>query len=152
MTVLSTNLMAFDRLRSRVVKDIEDDSMDWEIIPDFDINQHVHEIQVDSEKELHEYIESLLGKEMDKTQPLWNFHYIENKGKGKSATILNIHHGNSLISLFFLLIFFFFQITFLEISCVKIFILAFFQIHIFFYDSCGRWIVIDSNWIIYVYR
>jgi len=108
MTVLSTNLMAFDRLRSRVVKDIEDDSMDWEIIPDFDINQHVHEIQVDSEKELHEYIESLLGKEMDKTQPLWNFHYIENKGKGKSATILNIHHGNSLISLFFLLIFLFF--------------------------------------------
>lgn len=67
----------------------------WEQDPDFDLDAHLHRIALPAphdQSALHELVGDLMSTPLDFTKPLWQYHLVENYGKG-CALICRLHHS-----------------------------------------------------------
>ena len=85
----------FDRFRQRVVeRGFPTPIPQWEDMPDFDIDQHVHRIALPAPHDsaaLTAIINDIASSPLDHEQPLWQVHVIDNV-EGGSALITRYHH------------------------------------------------------------
>lgn len=90
--LITKKIKKYDRLRSVAVFN-RDKSVSWQLLDNFDVRDRFMAVQVNSENELDEYIKGLLFYILPLDKPLWQIHYIENKGEGRSAMVWNMHHA-----------------------------------------------------------
>jgi WS/DGAT/MGAT family acyltransferase len=85
----------FDRFRQRVVERGFPLSIpQWEDMPNFDIDQHVHQVALPAPHDwaaLTALINDIASSPLDREQPLWQVHVIDNV-EGGSALITRYHH------------------------------------------------------------
>src|SRR5664279_1239162 len=85
----------FDRFRQRVVeRGFPMPIPQWEDMPNFDIDQHVHRIALPAPHDraaLRALINDIASSPLDHEQPLWQVHVIDNV-EGGSALITRYHH------------------------------------------------------------
>ena len=85
----------FDRFRQRVVeRGFPMSTPQWEDVPNFDIDQHVHRIALPAPHDmaaLTALINDIASSPLDHEQPLWQVHLIDNV-EGGSALITRYHH------------------------------------------------------------
>ncbi len=85
----------FDRFRQRVVeRGFPTPIPQWEDMPNFDIDQHVHQIALPAPHDraaLTALISDIASSPLDHEQPLWQVHVIDNV-EGGSALITRYHH------------------------------------------------------------
>ena len=85
----------FDRFRQRVVeRGFPMPTPQWEDMPNFDIDQHVHQIALPAPHDmaaLTALINDIASSPLDHEQPLWQVHLIDNV-EGGSALITRYHH------------------------------------------------------------
>ncbi|MBX3703856.1 MAG: wax ester/triacylglycerol synthase family O-acyltransferase [Steroidobacteraceae bacterium] len=89
---IGDRFLEFPRFRCRAVQDTV--SASWEPDPAFDLDQHVTRIALPApagQAELEELVSELAGTDLDRRRPMWQFHFVENFGRG-TAVILRIHH------------------------------------------------------------
>ena len=90
--LLEERLLGFTRFRQRV-RDFED-SPEWELDPNFDIDQHVRRSALPgdaAQPELKERVSELMSQPLDRSKPLWHMELIEDY-QGGSAIIVRLHH------------------------------------------------------------
>jgi diacylglycerol O-acyltransferase / wax synthase len=87
--------VGFDRFRQRVVeRGFPMPVPQWEDMPNFDIDQHVHRIALPAPHDraaLTALINDIASSPLDHEQPLWQVHLIDNV-EGGSALITRYHH------------------------------------------------------------
>ena len=93
--VYRRRLARFDRFRQRVVETgFPLATPHWQDMPNFDINQHVHRIALPAPHDmaaLKALFNDLASMPLDREQPLWQVHIVENVAGG-SAMIMRYHH------------------------------------------------------------
>jgi WS/DGAT/MGAT family acyltransferase len=90
--VLDERLLGFTRFRQRV-RDPDDDPQ-WELDPNFDLDQHVRRSALPGEgdrAELKQRVSELMSDPLPRTKPLWHMELIEDY-RGGSAVIVRLHH------------------------------------------------------------
>jgi diacylglycerol O-acyltransferase / wax synthase len=87
--------LPFPRFRQRVVeRGFPIATPQWEDVPCFDIEQHVHHIGLPKPRDeaaLAELVSDLASTPLDREQPLWQAHIVDDVAGG-SAFILRFHH------------------------------------------------------------
>ena len=93
--VYRLRLAGFDRFRQRVVETgFPLPTPHWQDMPQFDINQHLHRIALPAPHDmgaLKVLFNDLASMPLDREQPLWQVHIVENVAGG-SALIWRYHH------------------------------------------------------------
>ena len=93
--VYRLRLAGFDRFRQRVVETgFPLATPHWQDMPNFDIDQHLHRIALPAPHDmaaLKVLFNDLASMPLDREQPLWHVHFVENVGGG-SALIMRYHH------------------------------------------------------------
>ena len=88
-------IVAFARFRQRVVeRGFPIASPCWEDMPGFNIDQHVHHVALPAphdHAELVRLIDDIASAPLDREQPLWQLHVVDNVDGG-GAMILRYHH------------------------------------------------------------
>ncbi len=88
-------LAGFDRFRQRVVETgFPVPTPHWQDVPHFDIDQHLHRIALPAPHDkaaLKVLFNDLASMPLDREQPLWHVHIVENVAGG-SALIMRYHH------------------------------------------------------------
>ena len=88
-------LAGFDRFRQRVVETgFPVPTPHWQDVPHFDIDQHLHRIALPAPHDnaaLKVLLNDLASMPLDREQPLWHVHIVENAAGG-SALIMRYHH------------------------------------------------------------
>ena len=83
----------FPRFRQRAV---EDHGIWWEDAEDFDLEAHLHPVQLPEpagRAELEEFVAGLISVPLDRRKPLWDIHVVEPYGDGGSALFFRMHHA-----------------------------------------------------------
>ena len=68
----------------------------WEYDPDFDIENHIHEITLDrpgTEAQFHEKAERLFEGKLNMERPLWEIYVIQGLEGGRSGLVARVHHA-----------------------------------------------------------
>ncbi|MCK5313892.1 MAG: wax ester/triacylglycerol synthase family O-acyltransferase [Anaerolineales bacterium] len=95
-TSVENTLFRYKRFRQRVVQpSLPLMRPYWEDAPDFDINQHIHQVVLPPPADqgaLEDLISELMSYDLDASRPLWEFYIVENYGEG-SALICRLHHS-----------------------------------------------------------
>ena len=68
----------------------------WEYDPDFDIENHIHEITLDkpgTEAQFHEMAEGLFEGKLDMERPLWEIYIVQGLEGGVSGLVARVHHA-----------------------------------------------------------
>eukprot|EP00697_Spironema_sp_BW2_P009331 gnl/Spiro4/24184_TR12002_c0_g1_i1.p1 gnl/Spiro4/24184_TR12002_c0_g1~~gnl/Spiro4/24184_TR12002_c0_g1_i1.p1 ORF type:complete len:513 (+),score=128.16 gnl/Spiro4/24184_TR12002_c0_g1_i1:215-1540(+) len=87
-------LSGYLRFRGHVLKEqgevgwVDDDSFSLER----HLREHLHVVEVTSEAEIDQQVESLLAKPMEANQPMWEVYMFNNTGTGLSCVVLRISH------------------------------------------------------------
>ena len=93
--VYRLRLAGFDRFRQRVVETgFLLATPHWQDMPHFDIDQHLHRIALPAPHDmaaLKVLFTDIASMPLDREQPLWHVHFVENVGGG-SAVIMRYHH------------------------------------------------------------
>ncbi len=93
--VYRRRLAGFDRFRQRVVETgFPLATPHWQDMPHFDIDQHLHRIALPAPHDmaaLKVLFSDIASMPLDREQPLWHVHVVENVGGG-SALIMRYHH------------------------------------------------------------
>jgi WS/DGAT/MGAT family acyltransferase len=93
--VYRVRLAEFDRFRQRVVETGWPlPTPHWQDMPHFDIDQHLHRIALPAPHDLgalKALFADLASAPLDREQPLWQVHIVENVGRG-SALVMRYHH------------------------------------------------------------
>lgn len=93
--VYRQRLAGFDRFRQRVVEaGFPLATPHWQDMPHFDINQHLHRIALPAPHNmaaLKVLFNDIASMPLDREQPLWHVHLVENVDGG-SALIMRYHH------------------------------------------------------------
>lgn len=93
--VYRLRLAGFDRFRQRVVETgFPLATPHWQDMPHFDIDQHLHRIALPAPHDmaaLKVLFTDIASMPLDREQPLWHVHFVENVGGG-SAVIMRYHH------------------------------------------------------------
>ena len=88
------SLATIPRLRQRVVADpVGLSTPRWEDDPDFDIERHVRELELDDDEDLFEQAAALAAEGFDRDHPLWELYLINGLPEGRAAVIMKIHHA-----------------------------------------------------------
>lgn len=91
----AARLADFPRFRQRVVeRGLPIPLPHWEDVPDFDIGQHLHHVALPApggQRELERLLGDLASTPLDRLQPLWQVHVIDNVDGG-SALVTRFHH------------------------------------------------------------
>jgi diacylglycerol O-acyltransferase len=89
---LEERFLAFPRFRCRAREDAL--GADWVPDDDFDLGRHLVRARLPSpagQDELEAFVSGLASTDLDRSRPLWQFHFIE-RFQGGSAAVLRIHH------------------------------------------------------------
>jgi WS/DGAT/MGAT family acyltransferase len=89
---IGERFLAFPRFRCRARPDTV--SADWEPDEDFDLDRHVVRAKLPApagQAELEDLVSELASTDLDRSHPVWQFHFVE-RFQGGSAVILRIHH------------------------------------------------------------
>jgi diacylglycerol O-acyltransferase / wax synthase len=89
---IDERFLRFARFRQRPVQTAA--AAYWETDDAFDLDRHVIDAKLprgDPTRVLQAFVSRLASRPLDATRPLWQFHLIENFGRG-SAVIARIHH------------------------------------------------------------
>ncbi len=93
--VYKRRLIGFDRFRQRVVeRGFPMSTPQWEDMPNFDIDQHVHHVALPvphDKATLTSLINDIASSPLDHEQPLWQVHVVDDV-EGGSALIMRYHH------------------------------------------------------------
>jgi WS/DGAT/MGAT family acyltransferase len=93
--VYKRRLAGFDRFRQRVVeRGFPMATPQWEDMPNFDIDQHVHHVALPVPHDKHALsalINDIASSPLDHEQPLWQVHVVDDVDGG-SALIMRYHH------------------------------------------------------------
>ena len=93
--VYRRRLAGFDRFRQRVVETgFPLATPHWQDMPHFDIDQHLHRIALPAPHDmaaLKVLFTDIASMPLDREQPLWHVHFVENVCGG-SAVIMRYHH------------------------------------------------------------
>lgn len=93
--VYKRRLVGFDRFRQRVVeRGFPMSTPEWEDMPNFDIDQHVHHVALPgphNKAALTALINDIASSPLDHEQPLWQVHVVDDVDGG-SALIMRYHH------------------------------------------------------------
>jgi diacylglycerol O-acyltransferase len=93
--VYRLRLAGFDRFRQRVVETgFPLATPHWQDMPHFDIDQHLHRIALPAPHDmaaLKVLCTDIASMPLDREQPLWHVHFVEDVGGG-SAVIMRYHH------------------------------------------------------------
>ena len=93
--VYRLRLAGFDRFRQRVVETgFPLATPHWQDMPHFDIDQHLHRIALPAPHDmtaLKVLFTDIASMPLDREQPLWHVHFVEDVGGG-SAVIMRYHH------------------------------------------------------------
>jgi diacylglycerol O-acyltransferase / wax synthase len=85
----------FPRFRERVVEGVGPLSgPHWEDDPTFDPDLHFHRVALPAPGDsaaLQEYVADLMAAPLDRSRPLWGFHFVDGYGDG-AAMVARIHH------------------------------------------------------------
>jgi WS/DGAT/MGAT family acyltransferase len=85
----------FPRFRQRVVEGRAPLSgPHWEHDPQFDLDSHVHQVGLPHPGDrtaLEQLVADLIASPLDRSKPLWHFHFIDGYGSG-SAILVRMHH------------------------------------------------------------
>ncbi|MCH7960078.1 MAG: wax ester/triacylglycerol synthase family O-acyltransferase [Candidatus Hydrogenedentes bacterium] len=68
----------------------------WEYDPDFDIENHIHEIRLDkpgTEAQFYEKAEGLFEGKLDMERPLWEIYVVQGLEGGVSGLVARVHHA-----------------------------------------------------------
>lgn len=87
-----TRLLSFRRFRQKAVDNLR--SAAWVYDEDFDIHAHVRRAALPGKadkSELEEFVSDLASTPLNKSRPLWQFHYIENYVDGP-VVVSRFHH------------------------------------------------------------
>lgn len=91
----AARLADFPRFRQRVVeRGLPIPLPHWEDVPDFDIGQHLHHVALPApggQQQLERLLGDLASTPLDRLQPLWQVHVIDNVDGG-SALVTRFHH------------------------------------------------------------
>jgi diacylglycerol O-acyltransferase / wax synthase len=90
--VVTLRLLQYRRFRQKVVTDATGSW--WVDDGHFDLGQHLHRVSLPGKgdkAELEKYVGALSTESLDPTRPLWQFHLVENYGRG-NALVARIHH------------------------------------------------------------
>ncbi len=94
-SVYEHRVLEFERFRQRVVeRGFPMASPHWEDMPNFDINLHVHHVALPAphdEAALTALLDDIASSPLDRAQPLWQVHVVDNVDGG-SALIMRYHH------------------------------------------------------------
>jgi WS/DGAT/MGAT family acyltransferase len=83
----------FPRFRQRAV---EDHGIWWEDAEDFDLEAHLHPVQLPEpagRAQLEEFVAGLISVPLDRSKPLWDIYVVEPYGDGGTALIFRMHHA-----------------------------------------------------------
>ena len=104
LDTVRTRWLSFRRFRQKPVD--SPSGAYWVLDEDFDINTHVRRVALPGKAdraELEEYVSDLASTALDKSRPLWQFHYVENY-VGGPVIVQRIHHcyadGIALVQVF----------------------------------------------------
>ncbi|HKJ16472.1 MAG TPA: wax ester/triacylglycerol synthase family O-acyltransferase [Xanthomonadales bacterium] len=89
---VEARFLSFRRFRQKAVDNAR--GANWELDEDFDIYSHVRRVALPGnadKAELEEYVSYLASTPLNKSRPLWQFHYIENY-IGGPVVVTRIHH------------------------------------------------------------
>jgi diacylglycerol O-acyltransferase / wax synthase len=89
---IDERFLRFARFRERPVQ--TPSGAYWQSDEAFDLDRHVIEAKLppgDATRALQTFVSRLANRSLDAARPLWQFHLIENFGRG-SAIVLRIHH------------------------------------------------------------
>ena len=89
---LEERFLAFPRFRCRAREDAL--GADWEADAGFDLDYHLVPARLPApagQDELEAFVSKLASSDLDRSRPLWQFHFIE-RFHGGSAVVLRIHH------------------------------------------------------------
>ena len=93
--VYRLRLAGFDRFRQRVVETgFPLATPHWQDMPHFNIDQHLHRIALPAPHDmaaLKVLLTDIASMPLDREQPLWHVHFVEDVGGG-SAVIMRYHH------------------------------------------------------------
>jgi diacylglycerol O-acyltransferase / wax synthase len=94
--VVRTRLVgSFPRFRQRVIEGRGPLSgAHWEDDPNFDLHLHLHQVALPrpgDRSALQELVADLISTPLDRSKPLWHFHFVDGYGKG-SAIVVRMHH------------------------------------------------------------
>lgn len=94
---LEERLLRFDRFRQKVhgrKRNIR--RPDWETVEDFDIHNHVYEVNLpepQGQAEFEEFVGKLMSRPMDERRPLWEAYLLQEAGEdGGSALAIRLDH------------------------------------------------------------
>jgi diacylglycerol O-acyltransferase len=83
----------FPRFRQRAV---EDHGVWWEDAEDFDLADHVHDVELPApagRAELEEFVADLISVPLDRARPLWDIYVVAPYGDGGCALFFRMHHA-----------------------------------------------------------
>jgi WS/DGAT/MGAT family acyltransferase len=83
----------FPRFRQRVV---EDHGVWWEDAEDFDLEAHLHPVELPApagRAELEELVAGLLSRPLDRSRPLWDLYVVSPYQDGGCALFFRMHHA-----------------------------------------------------------
>lgn len=89
---VEARFLSFRRFRQKAVDHAR--GANWELDEDFDIYAHVRRAALPGKAdkaELEEFVSDLASTPLNKSRPLWQFHYIENYADGP-VVVIRIHH------------------------------------------------------------
>jgi diacylglycerol O-acyltransferase / wax synthase len=93
--VYKRRMAGFDRFRQRVVeRGFPMATPQWEDMPNFDIDQHVHQVGLPAPHDqaaLTALIDDIASSPLDREQPLWQVHVVDDFDGG-GALIMRYHH------------------------------------------------------------
>src|SRR5215211_7834488 len=93
---ISSKMHLLPRYQQKVVPDpFNIGHPTWESDPNFDINNHVFRIQIDSpgsEKELIKLAGQIFSPVMDRNKPLWDIYLVYGLEGKRTAMIARVHH------------------------------------------------------------
>jgi len=95
--MLESRLLKFPRFSQRIVEDqpLGVGTPSWQTAEDFSIDHHVVRASLPEpgdEKALQAFISKLMSEPLDRSRPLWQFHFIPHY-QGGSALVGRIHHA-----------------------------------------------------------
>jgi WS/DGAT/MGAT family acyltransferase len=68
----------------------------WVDDPDFDLDDHLMRASLPSPggpAELHTFVASVMGRQLDSDRPLWEMYVVEGLAEGRTALIAKVHHA-----------------------------------------------------------
>jgi WS/DGAT/MGAT family acyltransferase len=83
----------FPRFRQRAV---EDHGTWWEDAEDFDLEAHLHPVQLPEpagRAQLEEFVAGMISVPLDRSKPLWDIYVVEPYGDGGTALFFRMHHA-----------------------------------------------------------